>query len=125
MNKKTLIIFLFISYLFSFIANANEYDAELVFQKKEIIIKNGKLIENVRNEIKINNREYLPEPKSETNTYVSLNYLILQNEDEISVTLDYYSKKSVYPAKAYTFMKVFFNNIVKKGNERIVLRKVN
>lgn len=55
MNKSVLLILLFI--LFPFLIHAQNPDAELISQRTNITVKNGKLIQDYYYEIKINNRQ--------------------------------------------------------------------
>lgn len=67
--------------------------------------------------------EYLPESKTINNQLFSLSYQVMTNDDIIIVVFDYYFKSSVYSPDDYSKIKYYFNEIIKKGNEKIVLSK--
>ncbi len=67
--------------------------------------------------------EYLPVGLEINNQLFELKYTTRSEEGQISVSFDYYFKKSVYSATDYLIIKSYFNEIVKKGNEKIVLIK--
>ena len=50
-------------------------------------------------------------------------FLVTGSEKEVLIEFKYYFKKGVYDAQEYTLVKAYFNEIVKKSNERIVLSK--
>ena len=45
--------------------------------------------------------------------------------DFLQVSLSYYFKKSVYAAKDYLKIKLYFKEIIKRANEKVVLVKNN
>ena len=67
--------------------------------------------------------EFLPEDVKIVNDLFELNYSIKSYSDKIQVIFDYYFKKPIYQPDDYSKVKYYFNEIVKKGNEKIVLRK--
>lgn len=67
--------------------------------------------------------EHLPENENINNKDVELEYSILQNGNSITVSMTYYFKRTVYPASSYKSIKYYFNEVVKKGNEKIVFSK--
>ena len=66
---------------------------------------------------------YLPENKKIENELFSIEYDAVKNEDNIDVSFSYYFKKSVYSSNHYILLKSYFNDIVNKGNDKIVLLK--
>lgn len=69
--------------------------------------------------------DFLPPNAKINNDQFELNYLVSNNEDKgsISVSYNYYFKQSVYPDTEYAKLKFYFNEIVNKGVEKIVLSK--
>ena len=67
--------------------------------------------------------DYIPEDKTINNDDFGLTYKTLVNDNNITVTLSYNLDKSVYSAVYYKKLKYLFDEIVKKGNDRIVLVK--
>lgn len=67
--------------------------------------------------------EYTPESQNIDNDRFSLNYQVLKDANEVMVIFDYYIKKSIYQPKEYDAIKYYLGEIVKMGNEKIVLVK--
>lgn len=68
--------------------------------------------------------DYLPSEQMIDNQLFELTYSINSDENQINITFVYYLKESVYPATEYSKIKSYFNEIVKKGNEKIVFTKM-
>lgn len=68
--------------------------------------------------------DYQPENYKITNNLFELNYSVDQIDNSIRVTLMTDFKESVYEAKDYSKIKFYFNEIVKRGNEKVVLKKI-
>ena len=67
--------------------------------------------------------DYLPSEQKINNQLFEFNYSITSDGSQIIVSFDYYFKKSIYAPDNYSNIKYYFNEIVKKGNEKIVLSK--
>lgn len=67
--------------------------------------------------------EYTPESKNIENERFSLNYQVLKGEQQVMVIFDYYIKQAVFNPNEYDAIKYYMNEIVKMGNEKIVLIK--
>jgi hypothetical protein len=67
--------------------------------------------------------DFLPEKLEINNQMFSLNYKIIKNDSVVKVMFDYFFKKSVYPPEAYSKIKFYFKEIVKKGNEKVVFSR--
>jgi hypothetical protein len=67
--------------------------------------------------------DHLPLMKKITDKRYQLVYQVFVQDDKVSVTYDYVVKKPVYPAEDFRHLKNFYNVVVKKGNEKIVLKK--
>lgn len=67
--------------------------------------------------------EHLPSEENMNNQLFELNYTVKQVDDTIDVYLDYQFKKHSYSPELYAIVQSFFDIIVKKGNEKIVLVK--
>lgn len=67
--------------------------------------------------------DYIPEDFQLKNDLFELNYSIKKDSNKLQVTFDYYFKKPIYQSDDYSKIKYYFNEIVKKGNEKIVLKK--
>ncbi len=65
--------------------------------------------------------DYLPSEHNIENELFSLSYSASVNENTISVSLEYHFKNSVYSSLNYSLIKSYYNEIVNKGNEKIVL----
>lgn len=65
--------------------------------------------------------QYLPEKVTISDELFDLNYTAAQNDSGINVVFVYTLKHSVYSADQYSRIKGAFDQIVKKGSEKIVL----
>lgn len=65
--------------------------------------------------------EFIPGNSSLSDELFDLEYSVLQNSNNVIVSLSYSFKKSVYPPEEYARVKTMFDRIVKKGSEKIVL----
>jgi hypothetical protein len=65
--------------------------------------------------------EFVPEHYKILNELFELNYDVKNDGKTISISFDYYFKKSVYAATDYINIKFYFKDIIKKGNEKVVL----
>jgi hypothetical protein len=84
--------------------------------------KKFKSIINIPNEYKV---EFLPQPLSIDNDQVYIEYQTVQvDKSHLLVTGIYQFKKSVYNPDDYKNVKYYFNEIVKKFNEKVVLVRI-
>lgn len=67
--------------------------------------------------------EYLPSERTINNQLFELTYGVESDDKEINISFDYYFKTPIYSSHQYSIIKAFFDIIVKKGNEKIVLSK--
>jgi hypothetical protein len=67
--------------------------------------------------------EYIPEDLKIDSDLFDLNYSVKTLGDDLQITLDYCFKQSIYQPRDYSKLKQYFSEIVKKGNEKIVLVK--
>lgn len=65
--------------------------------------------------------DFLPESNKIKNDLFELDYNIISDESKISVSYNYYFRNSVYQAADYLKVKFYFNEIINKGSEKIVL----
>lgn len=68
--------------------------------------------------------DYLPEESKISNDFFELTYQVLPMDKIVSVSFDFRFKKPVYAATDYALLKSYFQEIIKKGNEKIVLKPV-
>jgi hypothetical protein len=68
--------------------------------------------------------DYMPSAQKINNHLFELNYSTMSIDNQIIISFDYYFKKSVYSADDYSKIKFYFNEIVKRENEKIVLSKI-
>lgn len=68
--------------------------------------------------------DYLPSEQKMSNQLFDLNYSVKLENNKIHISLDYYFKRSVYSADDYSKIKFYYDEIVKKGNEKIVLARI-
>jgi hypothetical protein len=67
--------------------------------------------------------DFTPNNQSINNNHFQLNYTVSIDNDLISIDFDYLFKKSKYSPDEYFNLKFYFNEVVKKGTEKIVLSK--
>jgi hypothetical protein len=67
--------------------------------------------------------EYIPSAQKIKNQLFESTYSTRFDDNQLIISFDYYFKKSVYSASDYSKIKFYFNEIVKKGNEKVVLSK--
>lgn len=93
------------------------YPIDMLYPKRRIynstiVVPDGYKVEYIPSENKINNQLF------------ELNYSTSIADNQISISFNYYFKMSVYSPDDYSKIKFYFDEIVKKGNEKIVLAKV-
>ncbi len=66
----------------------------------------------------------LPEAQMINDNNFEMNYKAIKTGNTVTIDFDYYFKKSVYPSSDYALIKFYFNNVIKKGFEKIVLSKI-
>lgn len=64
--------------------------------------------------------DYLPETININNENIALVYNINSNEDKITASLQYHFKKPIYPAEMHKELQSYYDEIIKKGNDKIV-----
>ncbi len=93
------------------------YPIDLTYPKKRIFKSTIVIPEG-------NKVEYIPSEQKIDNQLFELTYSTSIVDNQIIILFDYYFKKSIYSSNDYSKIKLYFNEIVKKGNEKIVLSKV-
>jgi hypothetical protein len=66
---------------------------------------------------------YLDDYKKVSNDYIDINYITHLSEGTLSIRFDYHFKKSKYPTSSYNELRSFYDEIVKLGQEKVVLSK--
>ena len=69
--------------------------------------------------------DFVPNPLEIDNDLYQLNYRVMYSGNLLTITLEYYFKKSTYPASDYLKLKSFYAKVIKKAHEKIVLTKSN
>lgn len=67
--------------------------------------------------------EHLPEDINISNEQIEIMYSIKKISDDLLINFDYFFKKAIYNSDEYATIKQYFEDIIKKGNEKIVLVK--
>ena len=67
--------------------------------------------------------DFIPEKFVVRNDLAEIEYTVMQSRNTLTLSFSTYFKKSVYPPEDYSKIKFYFNEMVKKGNEKIVLIK--
>lgn len=68
--------------------------------------------------------EFLPDEQRISNNLFDLAFTTISDGNKINILFDYYFKESVYSSNNYSKIKSYFKEIVRKGNEKIVLSKI-
>ncbi len=68
--------------------------------------------------------DFVPENFKVKNDLVEMEYSVNQTDNKLEINFTNYFKLAEYPAKDYSKIKFYLNQIVKKGNEKIVLVKI-
>ncbi len=96
--------------------NIRTYPIDITFPKKgiynsTIVVPDGYIV------------DFLPENQLYTGDLFDLDYHTSCSGNTINVMFKYNFKKAVYPATDFRRIKYFISEIIKKGNEKIVLSK--
>jgi transglutaminase-like putative cysteine protease len=96
--------------------NKRTYPIDIVYQKRYIFnstinIPEGYKIDFISDDYKFNN------------DLIEFNYVSIVENEKINISFNYFFKKSVYSVKDYSRIKFYFKEIVKKGNDKVVLIK--
>lgn len=67
--------------------------------------------------------DFLPDNYKIKTDLFELDYIVTINDHNVIINFDYYFINSIYSAANYSKIRFYFNQIVKKGNEKIVLSK--
>jgi hypothetical protein len=65
--------------------------------------------------------EFVPENYKILNDLFELNYNVVNDGRNINISFNYTFKKSIYAPGDYINIKYYFKDIIKKGNEKVVL----
>lgn len=68
--------------------------------------------------------DFLPAELSINNQLFELNYNIEVIDATINISFEYYFKASIYSPDHYSAIQAFFEELVKKGNEKVVLSRI-
>jgi len=68
--------------------------------------------------------DFVPENFKARNNLVEMEYLVTQTDNKLVINFTSYFKMAEYPANEYSKIKFYMNQMVKKGNEKIVLVKI-
>lgn len=69
--------------------------------------------------------DYIPSNQRINNELFDLNYVVGNENNTLTLVFDYCLKKSIYPAADYSKVRSWFDQVVKKSNEQIVLVKTS
>ncbi|MBU8891516.1 MAG: DUF3857 domain-containing protein [Bacteroidales bacterium] len=93
------------------------YPIDMTYPKKRVYNSNIKIPNGYQ-------VDYLPEDYIIKNDLFELTYKVNKSDIDVNISFVYNFKKSVYSSRDYSKIKFYFNEIVKKGNEKIVLLKI-
>lgn len=92
------------------------YPIDMVYPVKRTFKSRVKIPEGYKPEV-------IPKDQKIKNQHFELNYSVENLNDEIVIVFDYNFKNAVYNPTQYGKIKFYFNEIVKRGNEKIVFSK--
>lgn len=97
--------------------NSRTYPIDMVYPEKNIFTVEINIPEGYK-------AEYIPvKAKSNTNIF-EMDYDATVQDNKVIINFSYGFKKAIYPATDYMRLKAFFNDIVRKGHDKIVLSKI-
>ena len=92
------------------------YPIDMIYPKKKVYSSTLSIPEGYQ-------IDFLPEELKMNNETFELNYSVNTIDNKVQIVFEYYFKKPVYPSTDYSKIKYYFNEIVKKGSEKIVVTK--
>ncbi len=96
--------------------NSRKYDIDMTYSYKENYTAKIKIPEGYH-------LDYIPENEVVNNDIFSFDYKVEQQNEELIVSCSYFFKKSVYSPEMYARLKLYFNKIIEKGNDKLVFTK--
>ncbi len=93
------------------------YPIEMLYPKLRVFLSSFKIPQGYK-------LDYIAENYKIDNENFTLQYKSNIIGDFVQVSYSYYFKKSIYPANDYLKLKLYFKEIVKKANEKVVLVKI-
>ncbi len=92
------------------------YPIDMIYPKKRIYSSTLSISEGYQ-------VDYMPEDLTIKNDLFELFYSVKRQQDKLQIAFSYFFKKNIYQSDDYSKIKYYFNEIVKKGNEKIVLKR--
>jgi hypothetical protein len=92
------------------------YPIDMIYPQERTFISNIKIPEGYM----VNS---LPKNYNINNKLFELNYVVSNDEKNINILFTYFFKNNIYEAKDYPTIKYYFSEIIKIGNEKVVLLK--
>jgi len=96
--------------------NERRYPIDMIYPKKRVYNCTLSIPEGY-------SVDFIPKERYIKNDLFDFQYSIKTYSDKIQVTFSYYFKKPLYESDDYLKIKSYFDEIVKKGNEKIVFAK--
>lgn len=93
------------------------YPIDMVYPTRSVLTSVIELPENY-------SVEFIPDNLKINNTLIEIEYTTEKKDNILEIRFSVFFKKAVYEADAYQKIKYYFNEIVKKGNEKVVLVKI-
>jgi transglutaminase-like putative cysteine protease len=98
--------------------NERKYPVDMVYPQKKIFFSSLSIPDGYQ-------AEFIPVDENIKNEIFELNYSVKSEGNKIQAVFSYDFKKPIYQSEEYSKVKSYFSEIVKKGNEKIVLIKKN
>jgi transglutaminase-like putative cysteine protease len=97
--------------------NSRSYPIDMTYPERRVYSSTIEIPEGYK-------LDFVPAGTKTSDKLVDMEYNVVQNENKIVITFGYCFKKSVYAAEDYGKLKFYFNQIVRKGSEKVVLSKI-
>ncbi len=92
------------------------YPVDMIYPTKRVFISSIKIPKGYK-------LDYISENHSTDNEHLAVKYKKNIVGDIVQISFSYYFKKAIYPANDYLKIKLYFDEIIKKANEKVVFAK--
>lgn len=96
---------------------SRKYTIDLIYAQKKTYHSTIKIPEGYQ-------IDYLPTSDNVKNELFEMNYAVTKDDTNIKISFSYFLKKSAYSAGDYSKLKFYYKKIIKRGNEKIVFKKI-
>lgn len=97
--------------------NKRQYPVDMIYPRNKKFVS----IINLKSKYTI---EFKPEDFKVNNELIYIEYSTKQQDNQVKIIFNYSFKKSVYTPKEYSRLSYYYSKIVKKANEKLVLKQI-